>query len=337
MTKPDDEAPAVAIVATAQTVIDAETRQSLEEMIFATSHAALAAAGFEMSDIDDVVISGNDEIDGRVISVMPSAGPSGGVGRDTTMIASSADHALVYAYLRLMARQCSTLLLVGWAKPSESVDPDRAELMAAEPFLLRKVGMNHTIAAAMQASIWGESPSGSPVIAWPLSASDLPRRGDSVYAAVLAVEGAFPSGSEDAWIVDAGWTTMSYELGSRAVGDLESLRIATAQITKRTPSAAPAHWVLAEIGGDSEPVVRRAAAELGLAPGTAVNASGDLRAWPTSPYVAGLARMIAAVRGLADGPHGGDVRLAAGIGFHGFAAQGATVMVFANSKEWVSA
>lgn len=331
------EPPAVAVVATARTLIDVETERSLEELIFATSREALAECGLDIDDIDDIVLSGNDEIDGRVISIMPAAGPAGGVGRDTTMIASSADQGLVYAYLRLLAGQCRRLLVVGWAKPSESTDPDRAELMAAEPYMLRTVGMNHTIAAALQASAWGATTGGADaVVAWPLGRDDLPRRGDSVHVAVLTTEDAIPAGAvPEAWILGAGWTTLSYELGARDMGGLESLGLAIAQLEARRSGIGPASWAFAEIAADSERAVQKAAATLGLDP-SVVNPSGNLRAWPTSPHVAGMARMLEVVRGLAN-LKDGEPHVAAGIGFHGFAGQGATIMAFGTRKEGASA
>lgn len=332
--------PAIAVVSAYSTIINNDSSRSLEELIFDTSTGALTAAGLTAEDLDSVVLSGNDQIDGRVISIMPAAGPAGGVDRDTTMIASSGDHALTYAYLRLKAGQGKNVLVVGWAKPSESVDPDRAELMSAEPYLLRPIGMNNTIAAALQASTWAKeetSPEPAEMIAWPLRREDLPARGDAVHAVVLAVEGGFPDGAELAWILDTGWATVSYELGTRDLGDLGSLRLAVEQISARTPDAGCDRWDAVEIGGDSEFAVRAAARMLRIRDGVAINGSGTLREKPTSPHVSGLGRMLAAAEAVRHTPEpttgqGTKARVTAGIGFNGFAGQGATVMVFSSSK-----
>jgi hypothetical protein len=250
------------------------------------------------------------------------------------LIASSSDHALIYGYLRLLAGQGENVLVMGWAKPSESVDPDRAELMSCEPFLLRQIGMNNTIAAALQASKLVsqglDESNSSGKLAWPLGDRDLPARGDSVYALVLAVEGSFTPGEEIAWIEDAGWTTMSYELGSRDLTDLSALNIAIEQITKRSPHAASKNWDAVEIAGDSEYVVRSVSRELELKSGVEINKSGALADLPTSPFVSGLARMVTAIERTKHLPKGGN--LVAGIGFNGFAGQGAAVVVFSGSK-----
>lgn len=326
--------PEIAIISMASTVMDEELHRTLEEMIFDTATEALGAVGLTASDIDGFVVSGNDEIDGRVISIMPAVGPVGGVGKDTTMVASSADHALVYGWLRIKAGQGAKVLVVGWAKPSESVDPDRAELAGAEPFLLRRIGMNDTIAAALQASVWahrdGDLPNVPDAVAWPLSRTDLPARGDSVYAILLAADGEFAPGSELAWIVDAGWATDSYELGARDLGMLRSLDLAVAQIVKRSPHAGPASWSSIEVGGASEHVVREVAKSVCLRGGGVVNASGALKDRPTWGYVNGLGRMVQAAWSV--NVDGADPVTSAGIGFNGFAGQGATVVVFSNVK-----
>lgn len=324
----DPSGPGIAILATASTVLDRELARSLEEMIFETSEAALAAAGLAYDDLDSVVLSGQDEIDGRVISCMTSAGPAGGVDRDTTMIASSADHALIYGYLRMLAGQSRNVLVVGWAKPSESVDPDRAELMSAEPYLLRQIGMNDTLAAALQASRWASDADGSDGAAWPLNQDDLPARGDSVYAIVLAFGDDLGGRTPKAWILDAGWATLTYELGGRDLGELESLRLAVAQIEERSPATKRAGWNAVEIAAPSQPAVQAVIRQLGLQASTKVNPSGALHELRTSPHVAGLARMVAAI----DDLEHGDASVTAAVGFQGFASQGASVMVFSAER-----
>lgn len=323
---------AVAVLATASLVVEHEVDRSLEEMIFDTVSNVLDRARMTPSDIDSIVVSGNDEIDGRVISIMPSSGAAGGVGRDITMIASSADHALIYGHLRVLAGQGDRVLVVGWAKPSESVSPERAELMGAEPYLLRNIGMNETLAAALQASTWTGSDQSiqGKVLAWPLTASDLPARGDSVYAVILAPEGTFEAGAEVAWVIGSGWATQGYELGQRDVSAFSGLASSIEQLVESAPEASPRAWARAEIAAPSEFAVERVAELLGLDP-TVTNVSGGLAQVRTSPFVSGLARMVAAIDSLRS-DDAAPQKLVAGIGFHGFASQGTSVMVFGSRK-----
>jgi len=169
--------------------------RSLEEMTFATAQATVADAGLTFSDIDSVVISATDQVDGRVISCMVGSGPAAGVGRDLTMIASASEHALLYAYMRLLAGQGRTALVLAWGKPSESVAPAHAELVAAEPFVLRPHGMNDTLAAALHASAVGAPPQARDgFVSWPLTHADIRPAGDAVCGLVLAVADAVPAG-----------------------------------------------------------------------------------------------------------------------------------------------
>ncbi|MBI3428514.1 MAG: hypothetical protein HY050_00340 [Actinobacteria bacterium] len=327
----------VAVISIASSIVASETEASLEEMIFRTTKEALSKVGMTAEDIDGVVLGGNDQIDGRVISIMPSAGPAGGVNHDTTMIASSGDHALIYGYLRILAGQSKRVMVVGWAKPSESIDPDRVELMSAEPYLLRPIGMNETLAAALQASrLLGN---GTPkvdnahIVAWPLTRKDLPARGDSVFVAILAEEESFDVDTELAWVMDAGWSTASYELGARDLADFESLKLACNQIARRTPNASAENWDAVEIGAPSEYAVAAAAKTLAFGAGITVNASGPLREQLTSPFVLGLSRMIRAIEAVKRIGTTDKEVLIAGIGFNGFAGQGAAVMIFSSNKE----
>lgn len=325
----------IAVIATASVEIHHETSKSLEEMIFETSKRALNSLGLAAGDIDAFVLGGNDQVDGRVISIMPSTGPAGGVNHDTTMIASSSEHALIYGYLRIMAGQSKRVLVASWAKPSESVDPDRAELVSAEPYLLRSVGMNETISAALQASRFLNGKvvnTNEKFVAWPLTRKDLPGRGDSVHVVILAQEGSFEVESQFAWICDAGWATSSYELGARDLANFESLKIACNQITQRNLGSSPENWNAVEIGASSEYAVNAVTEFLQLKVGISVNASGCLSDQFTSPFVLGLSRMMRAIEVTKNAKSSKDRYLAAGIGFNGFAGQGAAVMVFSNTK-----
>ncbi len=319
--------PAIAVLSTQTLEVAHETSRSLEEMTFDVTSGALASAGLTPAELDAVVISGNDQTDGRVISCMVAGGPVAGVDRDVTMIASSGDHALIYGYLRLLAGQSRNVLVVGWGKPSESVSPEHAELVSAEPYLLRRIGMNQTLAAALQASRLGATVrGGGTATSWPLTRDDLPALGDVVYAAVLGVEGSFPEERAKAWITGAGWAMGGYELGARSLDDLSILDAAVRQIVE-SGGPPPRDWDIAEIAAPSEPMVDAVSRHLGL--DAVVNGSGGLSQRLTTPQVAGLGRMIAAVDqiGGTDSP-----AIAAGVGTQGFAAQGVAVMTFSSQK-----
>lgn len=321
---PGGAGPRVAMVATHSVGAPRVDDQSLEELTFAASSGALAAAGLTAASVGSIVIYGQDQMNGRVISCMVASGPVGGVDRDVTMIASSGEHALVYAYLRLLAGQGDSVLVVAWGKPSEGVHPEHAELVAAEPYLLRRLGMNDTVAAALQASRLGHTPAaGTATIAWPLTRDELPGTHDAVHAAVLKREGSFDAGSEIAWVRGAGWSMDVYDLGARDVAEAASVDAVLKQLGNQG-APLPADWDRAEIAASSEPAVAAVADRLGLRDDCRVNADADTSSLPTSKLTAGFLRMLNAAQAAGDDP--GTVT--AGVGTQGFAGQGTAAMVF---------
>lgn len=316
--------PRVAVLATRRTAVPREDDRSLEEMIFSVAEEALSAAGLRASTVGGVVLYGNDQMNGRVISCMVGVGPAGGVDRDVTMIASSGEHAFIYAYLRLLAAQDRNVLLVGWGKPSEGVSPEHAQLVSAEPYLLRRVGMNDTIAAALQASRTTTTAAAGRITAWPLTAEDLPADNDVVYASVLAAEGGFTPGTELAWVLGAGWAMDGYDMGARDVAGMPALDAALQQIERHgVPGAA--RWDIVEIAAPSEVATRAVVTKLGLRDDARVNMAGGVAEFMSASSTSGLGRFIAAVDALGSEPAGS---ISAGIGLQGFAGQGAAVVVF---------
>ena len=82
--------------------------RSLEESIYAVTQAALRDAGVSIEDIEGIVIAGNDQLDGRAISVMAASGSVGGVDRDILSTPSAAEHAFVLGTLRIASGQFKT-------------------------------------------------------------------------------------------------------------------------------------------------------------------------------------------------------------------------------------
>ncbi|MDX6326232.1 MAG: hypothetical protein QOK15_2586 [Nocardioidaceae bacterium] len=314
--------PDVALVATRTVGAERVEDQSLEELTFQASAGALLDAGLTASSVGSVVLFGQDQMNGRVISCMVAAGPAGGVDRDVTMIASSGEHALIYAYLRLLAGQGDSVLVVAWDKPSEGLHPDHAELVHAEPYLLRRLGMNNAVAAALQASRLGHVPDGGAVETWPLTTADLPATYDSVHAAVLRRQGTFDPGSEIAWIRGVGWAMDVYDLGGRDPAELASLEAVVGQLD-RQGAPLPVAWERVEIAAPSEPLVGRIASRLGVPATCAVNPSASTSTLEASALTAGFARMITAAQASDDG-----AAVTAGVGMQGFAGQGVAAMVF---------
>ena len=279
-------------------------------MIFEAARGALEEAGLTADDLDGVVLATSDQVQGRVIESMVTNGAAGGVGRDTTTLASAGEHAFVYGCVRLLADQGRRLLVMAWGKESESLDPSHAELVAAEPFLLRPLGMRSAIAAGLQASSYaarfgldedavhavrtarahaaarangaadgtGRRSGPERLVAWPLTSSDLPEPADVAAAIVLTTGDAVTEEHTPAWVQGIGWSTDRYDLGERDLSRFEALETAAKRAFGDGHSAARADVV--EVQEISTVASFAACEALGLCgPGEGARAStGDLPA-----------------------------------------------------------
>jgi len=347
--------------------------QSLEEMIFVAVQGALADAGVSLDQIDAVVLSTSDQVEGRVIESMVTNGAAGGVGRDVTTIASSGEHAFIYGCLRIRAKQAKRVLVVVWSKESEGLNPAHADLLSAEPFLLRPLGMTTTAAAGLQASAYtlafganvkaarkvretrasaariahGDlTPQGSAAMrSWPLVDMDIPQPCDVACAVVLAEAEVVTEEDTPAWITGMGWVTAAYDLADRDLTRFEALEAAAARAFTLSGNAANSDVV--EVQEISSIASFAACEALGLAPRGCgsdaalgatpiVNPSGGNL--PANPGNAtGVMRFVAAaqqVRGRAGSTQVTPrPRAAVGAALHGFAGQGAAVVCFNVERE----
>lgn len=350
--------------------------QSYEELIFTAAQGALADAQLTIGDVDSVVLGTTDQVHGRIIESMVTSGPAGGVGKDVTTLASAGEHAFTYACMRIQAGQAQRVLVVVASKQSEGLDPSFADLLTAEPFLLRPLGMTSTAAAGLQASAYLQRyptswaaverlrvartrdseraygaktlsglarPDNPEYAAWPLTQADLPVPCDAACAAVLVAGDAVTDAHAPAWVRGIGWVEDRYELGDRDLTRFESLERAASMALGPSITAQEIDVVefqeistiasfgelealgLAERGHGSDarlsPCVNPSGGSLPASPG---NAAGVLRFLAAAQQVR---RRAGAVQ--VDPPP----RTSLGAAMHGFAGQGAAVVVFASSRD----
>ena len=231
--------------------------QALEELLYAVVQAALKDAGLTIDDIDGIVVAGNDQFDGRAISVMAASGSVGGVNRDILSTPSAAEHAFVMSVLRVASGLFETHLVVAWS-PTEAHSLDEAQRLGADPYFHRKLPLFGTSAAALQASVvrarhpvsadlgaalmarnYGNAarayPEAKPQVAakppWPLAQGmpALPVTG--AVAMIIASEDfvARRGIANPAWILGMGWATEAGWLGDRDLADMPALKEATRQ------------------------------------------------------------------------------------------------------------
>ena len=309
---------------------------SLEELIFRTVSAAVESAGLTLNEVDAVVISGNDQLDGRIISCMVSTGPAGGVGKNVTTIASSPEHAFAYGYLRLLAGQGSNVLVVGWSKPSESLYPEHAELLSADPFFVRPIGLNQVIAAALKASqMVNADPSSAPdptstFLAWPLTAADYQGHSDGVCAIVMELRDESDE-RPGAWVRGVGWAMDRYDLGDREDAEVGGLDVAIRQAsTLAGAEFGPINTLDAyTVGSVNERVLSaRVASQLGNGGTTSFDSRDELN----PDYAAGLFTIWRAAKRVLGSDAAGTSHSAAAVSTLGFAAQGSTVVLLSDCR-----
>ena len=252
----------VGIIGVAQSDFSSEPVLSLNELIFSTTREALADAGIGIDQVDGVVISSNDQVDGRPISIMVTSGSVGAYGKDLVDVPSSGEHALVLGCMRLLTGGFKTQLVATWSS-LEADDLRTVQNVTCEPFYQRQLGIHDQIANALQAgSYLAKNPDSlraaarlvvknrgcgpknpiahlkeevseeevlsSPYTAWPLHQLMCPPESQGVVALVLTNQEKAKELGKDkvAWINGLGWASDSYWLGERDLSWLTSLEMA---------------------------------------------------------------------------------------------------------------
>lgn len=141
----------VAIVGSAQTQLKAAhaDRQHID-LIVEVVDQALLGTGLSMADVDFVIDSGSDFLDGRSISNCGFLGAMGAHHKEESRIEEDGLWALTYAVTKLLGGTGSVGLVVAYSKSSES-DPRNYWSTLAEPFTQRPVGLDHRSSAGLYA------------------------------------------------------------------------------------------------------------------------------------------------------------------------------------------
>jgi len=117
----------------------------LEELVFDVTHEALAAAGVERQEVDNVTIAACDELDGRSISSMLLAMPAGAYMKDEIKCTDTGLYAMILGALRIESGLHDIGLAVSWNKSSTAPFEDVMR-MRCDPFYVRPIGLNASIA-----------------------------------------------------------------------------------------------------------------------------------------------------------------------------------------------
>lgn len=323
-----------------------EDPRSIPEMVLATVEGALADAGLDWDDIDAVVTSSVDLLDGLTASNIAVTEVVGAVMKPETRIAADGLVAAIHASHQLRAEAYQTVLVVAHGKASMAPYWDLTA-WAMDPVFLQPLGVDFLTFAGLQAGLladadptavrrWAEvaqrrsEPGGtvasiedvltSANLASPIRAGMAVPLGDGACAVIL---GTSPSGRPCPRVMGTGQDLAAHGPDGRDLADWTGLgramdtALAAADISDprdafdvAEPSCLFAH----------EEELFRAAA--GIDESTAISPTGGLFAG-TAPVVSGLSRLLAAAKDIESKP--GARALAHGT--WGPAGQGQAVMI----------
>ena len=141
----------VAVLGSAQTNLRAAhaDRQHVDLIAEAVT-SALLGTGLKMADVDFVIDSGSDFLDGRSISNCGFLGAMGANHKEESRVEEDGLWSAVYASTKILSGSASVGLVVAYSKSSES-DPRNYWSNLAEPFTQRPVGLDQHSAAGLYA------------------------------------------------------------------------------------------------------------------------------------------------------------------------------------------
>lgn len=276
----------VAVVASAQTELRPAWRNAQHiDLISSVVSAVFKGSGLGLSDVDFVIDSGSDVLDGRSISNCGFLGAMGAHHKEESRVEEDGLWAAVYGVTKIAGGGGDVGLIIAYSKPSES-DVDLFYASQCEPFYQRPVGFDHRAASGIQAQRylaqsgrtvqdfarivarrWTDAskyarveldavPSEkevlqSPSVAAPLRRLMMARPVDGAVAVLLASEEvARRTCKSPVWITGMGTSTDRHAFAARKPGTLEACTIAARSAFRRAGWGRPSPAV-AEVSASS--------------------------------------------------------------------------------------
>ncbi|TFC70958.1 3-ketoacyl-CoA thiolase [Cryobacterium sp. TMS1-20-1] len=276
----------VAVVNSAQTVLSSSwsDRQHID-LISEAATQALKGTGLRIDDVDFVIDSGSDFLDGRSISNCGFLGSMGAHHKEESRVEEDGLWALNYATNKIAGGSASVGLVIAYSKPSESnVDDYWTSLL--EPFLQRPIGLDQYSAAGLIAQqylaaagltaddlravserAWANAVRNSNVdvdvvptdeafwnedIATPLRRADMARPVDGAVAMLVCrAEIADEISSRPVWITGMGSAIDQHFLAARAPTSLPACEAAARAAYRMSGDTSPSDYDLVELSANS--------------------------------------------------------------------------------------
>lgn len=275
----------VAVVAVAQTELrPAWSSAQHIDLISATVSNLLKGSGIAIADVDFVIDSGSDVLDGRSISNCGFLGAMGAHHKEESRVEEDGLWAASYGVNKIAAGSAEIGLIIAYSKPSES-DPSLFYSSQVEPFYQRPIGFDQLAASGLQAQqyitaggkeadfaqvvarAWkkaaanptvatGDAPTAEQIaagdyVATPLRRHMMSRPVDGCVAVLLASEAvARRLARAPVWVTGMGAAMDSHSFAVRAPGRLEACEVAAKAAYART-GFDPRASSLAEVSASS--------------------------------------------------------------------------------------
>jgi acetyl-CoA C-acetyltransferase len=225
----------------------ADARYSLPELIFATVHEALDLSETEIDEVDSVVLSAHDLVDGRSLTSMTTAPPAGAYLKEEIRLGDDGAAALVVAAAQIRAGQARTCIVAGWGRASEG-DGESISRALFDPVYGQPLGLSELHVSALRASAalgaWpdygvareaaaarlaelADARSGGPLSRGPAPPVPAPLRPEEVAPSADVVSAVIITAAEtDVAVSGVGMSSDPYWPGDRNLLELTALRAA---------------------------------------------------------------------------------------------------------------
>lgn len=291
----------VAVVSSAQTRFRPawDNRQHVD-LIGEAVNAALKGSGLRIEDVDFVIDSGSDILDGRSISNCGFLGAMGAHQKEESRVEEDGLWAALYGATKIGSGSAEVGLILAYSKPSES-DVAAFFWSQCEPFYQRPVGFGQAAACGLQAQSylakhglseeifaavvahdWANA-EGNPAVetdgapsadevrasdraAFPLRQLELSRPVDGAVAVVIASQRVAERVSPDpVWITGIGTAMDQHSFAMRERDSLPACRVAAQAAYQRAGIEDPRSVSLAEVSASSAATQLMVLEALGLA------------------------------------------------------------------------
>lgn len=277
----------VAVVGVAQTELRGAWRDHQHvDLISRVATTALRGTGLTIRDVDFVINSGSDILDGRSISNCGFLGAMGAHHKEESRVEEDGLWSMLYGVTKIAGGSAQVGLIIAYSKPSEG-DLRAFYATQCEPFYQRPVGFDHLAASGIQAQRylgaagvgeerlaaavvhdWAnavrnpavdveEAPTvadvlASPARARPLRELEISRPVDGAVAIVIAGRAiAEKVTKRPAWITGIGTSMDEHAFASRDAAGLPPCRVAAEQAFRQAGIADPTSASLVETGAGS--------------------------------------------------------------------------------------